>query len=99
LPLLPPVSPTGRGAARCTSNPKRKAKTKTTQDNQQNATSSPDVLAALTQAILTDDMNQSDRLVRLYESSDMDEKDLIDRLLIIICGYSMPTLIEKSESL
>jgi len=63
----------------------------------QNNIPSPDVISALSEAILSDDANQSERLVRLYTDSEPSAKDLIDDVLIIVCGYSLPTLIRKAE--
>jgi hypothetical protein len=40
--------------------------------------------------------NQSKRLVNKYKSATPQEKELIDDILITICGYSMPTLIEMA---
>ena len=58
---------------------------------------SPNVIAALTDAILTDDVNQSRRLIALYEGGDTAKKEFIDEILIILCGYSLPTLITMAE--
>lgn len=58
---------------------------------------SPNVIAALTEAILTDDVNQSRHLIALYEGSDTATQELIDRVLIIVCGYSLPTLVKMAK--
>ncbi len=44
------------------------------------------------EAILTDETNQSEKLVRPYEESDMNDKNLTNGVLIIICGYSLSAL-------
>jgi hypothetical protein len=40
----------------------------------------------------SDDTDDSDRLMRLYDDADEKGKALIDDVLICLCGYSMPSL-------
>ena len=45
----------------------------------------------------TDDENttkQSWRIIRTYEKASNEQKDLVDDILISLCGWSVPTLID-----
>lgn len=52
----------------------------------------PDLIAAITFEMVNDDDNQSRELLALYDTSSKAEQELIDRVLIYLCGYSLPTL-------
>ena len=43
------------------------------------------------------DERQAERLVRLYQESSQKEKELIDQVMMCICGWTMKTLIEGVE--
>ena len=60
-------------------------------------TKSPNVIRAITEALLSDDVNQSKNLILFYHEVEPEDKELIDSVLIFICGYSMPTLIKQAE--
>lgn len=47
--------------------------------------------------MITDDYNtskSSHRILETYDNADSETKDIIDDILISLCGYSMPTLID-----
>jgi hypothetical protein len=45
----------------------------------------------------TDDDDQSDRLIDLYESADEKGKALLDAAFTCLCGYELRTLINWNE--
>ena len=47
--------------------------------------------------MFNDDEDQSDRILQQYEVADQAGKDIIDELLISLCGWSMVSLKAKLE--
>jgi|RhiMethySRZTD1v2_1073278.scaffolds.fasta_scaffold2518558_2 hypothetical protein len=41
---------------------------------------------------------QSRRLLRIYALGDAAQRDLIDDVLLCLCGWTFPTLLRKSEA-
>jgi hypothetical protein len=56
-----------------------------------------DVISAIQAAMYSDDENDSARLIGTYEAASPEHKAVIDDVLITICGYSMPTLLDHAE--
>jgi hypothetical protein len=52
-----------------------------------------DVVSAIQDAMITDDENQSERLIATYDKATFAQKVIIDEVLICLCGYSMPSLL------
>lgn len=57
----------------------------------------PDVISAIQNAMMDDDDNQSVRLVDTYNAADEAIKAVIDDVLIMLCGFSMPSLIRNAQ--
>jgi hypothetical protein len=55
------------------------------------------LVAHITDAIATDDYDQSGRLADIYLSADAAGKDLLDRAFICLCGYQLKTLIASAD--
>jgi hypothetical protein len=53
--------------------------------------------AHITEAIATDDYDQSDRLADIYLSADEAGKDLLDRAFICLCWYQLKTLMSNGD--
>jgi len=58
-----------------------------------------DVITTIQTQMMSDDTNDSDRLIRTYEGADEATKAVIDDVLITLCGYSMPSLLEMSSEM
>ena len=54
------------------------------------------LIAHISNAMCSDDTDQSVRLATLYDAADDRGKDLLDQAFICLCGWSMKTLIEQS---
>lgn len=54
--------------------------------------STPDIVGVISQEMLTDDEDQSQRLIDLYESFDWQRQEAIDEVLMCICGWSFESL-------
>lgn len=57
----------------------------------------PDVVTVICQEIFADDYNDTEKLTTIYEGSDKDGKDLIDRFLIALCGWTFESLQDLAE--
>lgn len=57
------------------------------------------IVQTITNAILTDDCNQSNRIISLYNQSLKTERELIDSVLIALCGWSFKTLYKDSKKM
>lgn len=55
------------------------------------------LISRIAEAIATDDDDQSERLVETYKAASKTRKAAIDDVMICLCGYSMPTLIEQAK--
>ncbi len=56
-----------------------------------------DFMENFTEAYKTDDesyINKGKRLIMNYENGTAEEKAVMDDMMITLCGYSMPTLME-----
>lgn len=56
------------------------------------------LVANITEAIATDDYDQSERLADIYLSADDAGKDVLDRAFICLCGWQLKTLMENCDS-
>ena len=54
----------------------------------------PDVVTVIYQELMNDDYNETEKLTAIYDESDKDGKDLIDRFLIALCGWAFESLQE-----
>lgn len=52
----------------------------------------PDIIGVLTDELLTDVENDSQRLISMYDNGDGGDIEVIDNVLIAICGYSLQSL-------
>jgi hypothetical protein len=55
------------------------------------------LVAHVTEAITTDDYDQSERLADVYLSADETGKDLLVRAFICLCGYQLKTLMANAD--
>jgi hypothetical protein len=53
------------------------------------------IVNRIAEAIASDDDDQSERLIETYKAATKKQKEAIDDVMICLCGYSMPTLIEQ----
>ena len=60
-------------------------------------TTTPDIIGTIFEAIESDDHRANSRLARTYEQADIAQKEIIDDLLITLCGYSMPTILKMAR--
>jgi hypothetical protein len=59
------------------------------------------LLESIFNAMKTDDCNkatESEKLIRIYETSAKSERRAIDLVMCYVCGYSLETLIEDLEA-
>ena len=61
------------------------------------ATTTPDIIGTIFEAIESDDHRANAKLARTYEQADIAQKEIIDDLLITLCGYSMPTILKMAR--
>lgn len=54
------------------------------------------LVSAITDNILTDDTDDSDRIHRAYAAATPDQKAVVDDIFISLCGYSLETLIKEN---
>lgn len=55
------------------------------------------LIETIQEQILTDDvetMKQANRMIAIYDKATKQEKQVIDDLMIALCGWSMPTLFD-----
>jgi hypothetical protein len=55
------------------------------------------IVSRVQEYMVTDDDDQSDRLLRDYQAASDVEKKAIDAALICLCGYSLKTIIEEAK--
>lgn len=60
--------------------------------------STPDIVQVIQDEILSDDENDSARLIATYQSASPEKRAIIDDVLISICGWGMPHLIDAAKS-
>ena len=58
-----------------------------------------DVISAIKEEAMTDEENESINLLTYYLDATDEERSIMDCLLVCICGWTMSTIIEKSEPL
>lgn len=56
------------------------------------------LVSRIAEAIASDDDDQSERLIETYKAASKTRKAAIDDIMICLCGYSMPTLIDAEEA-
>jgi len=56
------------------------------------------IVSRIAELIETDDCDQSERLIDTYKAATKKQKEAIDDLMICLCGYSMPTLIDQERA-
>lgn len=56
------------------------------------------LVTLITEAIATDDDDQSQRLADEYLSADDAGKDLLDRVFVCLCGWELKTLMRNCEA-
>jgi hypothetical protein len=56
-----------------------------------------DVVSQITEEIMTDDTNESSRILDLYKRANSQERAIMDALLIDLCGYSMSSIIDHAK--
>lgn len=56
-----------------------------------------DVISTIKNEAMTDDENESYNLLSYYLQATPEEKSIMDCVLVCICGWTMSTIIEKSE--
>lgn len=52
----------------------------------------------ISNAIATDDYDQSEKLADVYLSADVAGKDVLDRAFICLCGYQLKTLMSECSA-
>jgi hypothetical protein len=55
------------------------------------------LVAHISDAMVNDDCDQSERLADIYLSADDAGKDLLDRAFTCLCGYRLKTLMEGAN--
>jgi hypothetical protein len=58
--------------------------------------STPDIIGVLADEISADGENDSARLIHLYENGDQGDKEVINEVLICICGWTMESLLRMA---
>lgn len=58
-----------------------------------------DVISAIKEEAMTDEENESINLLTYYLDATDEERSIMDCILVCICGWTMSTIIEKSEPL
>lgn len=56
------------------------------------------LISRIADAIATDDDDQSERLIETYKAASKTRKAAIDDVMICLCGYSIPTLIDMEKA-
>lgn len=56
-----------------------------------------DVISAIKEEAMSDDENESFNLLNYYRSASDEQRSVMDCVLVCICGWTMNTIIEKSE--
>lgn len=56
------------------------------------------IVNRIAEAIASDDDDQSERLIETYKAASKTRKAAIDDVMICLCGYSIPTLIDMEKA-
>jgi hypothetical protein len=56
------------------------------------------LISRIADAIATDDDDQSERLIETYKAASKTRKAAIDDVMICLCGYSIPTLMDQERA-
>lgn len=54
------------------------------------------LVSAITQHILSDDTDDSDRIHRTYAAATLEQREAVDDIFISLCGYSLATLVAEN---
>jgi hypothetical protein len=54
------------------------------------------LIATITEEILSDDTDQSNRLQSLYENGTEQDRKAIDEAMMCVCGWTLETLIQRA---
>ena len=57
----------------------------------------PDIISFIAEEIETDEWNDSAKLIELYKNATTEEKDVIDRFMLDLCGWQFPTALMLTE--
>lgn len=55
------------------------------------------LVSRIAEAIMSDDDDQSERLIDTYQQASPEQQQAIDDCLICICGWSIPSLMEQAK--
>ena len=58
----------------------------------------PSLISTILKEMQSDTEDESNKLLLLYMISDEKERAMLDYMLVVLCGWSMKTLIEKNRA-
>lgn len=56
-----------------------------------------DVVGQIMNDMMTDDENDSKKLLCIYQNSSPEERGIMDYVLVCLCGYTMHSVIENAK--
>ena len=56
-----------------------------------------DIVGQIMEEMMSDDENDTERLLFAYENATEEERAIMDYVLVCLCGYTMNTIIEHAK--